>query len=155
MSIAVAIVFLNSRITQPSVKSSSDIYLLSGELRDYSFHDGFRGSKVYTFQLDNFRNNFQIPADFVNAFSRSKFQQLQGSEILTVGFAKQDTNLLNTSRTIRVFQIQGPEQTYLDSRDTIQTYNSKFILIASATFFLVGITSIYFGWKAKEKTPIW
>jgi hypothetical protein len=155
MSIVAAIVFLWTSITQPSVNSTSDIYLISGELGNYSFRDGFRGSKVYTFQLENFRNSFQISADFVNDFYRSKFQQLQGNEILIVGIAKQDSHLLNTSGTIRVFHINSPDKTYLELKDTIQTHNSKFAWFASAAFFIVGVTSIYFAIKAKEKTPIW
>lgn len=135
VSIASAIFFYLTKVSQPDLKSSSDLYFISSEIKDYSLFDGTRGSIVYTFTLNDFNSRFQIIADFINDFKKSKFYEFQGNEVLTVGIAKNDADLLYTSKTINVFHIESPELVYLDPKDTLQTYNSNFMYIVATAFF--------------------
>ncbi|GHS94095.1 hypothetical protein FACS1894207_1680 [Bacteroidia bacterium] len=64
-------------IDKPKIKTVDDLLFLQGPLADYSFVyeiNGRRSSTLYYIWLDNLPCTFQIPADWVDSFYQTAFE---------------------------------------------------------------------------------
>ena len=73
IAVFVACLTLFTTLRKDSVKSSKDLMQIKGQLKDYSFRTGTRGSKIYYLWLDHYPCTFQIPADYLACFEKTLF----------------------------------------------------------------------------------
>ena len=138
------------RVIQPTIKSRNDLAFVSGQLNGYDFHDGTRGTHIYTFRIVGYKSHFHIAADFLGFFDKAGFESIDPKEDLTVGIFKQDTcNLSIPGKTVFVYAIADKDFNYLDVDQAIKAHNSLFAYYASAVFIVLGVIMVYFNLPSK------
>jgi hypothetical protein len=143
------------RVTQPTIKSRNDLAFVSGQLNGYNFHDGTRGTHIYTFKIVGYESHFKIGADFLGFFDKAGFESIDPKEDLTVGIFKKDLRKLSIpGKTVFVYAIADKDVNYLDVDQAIKAHNSLFAYYASAVFIVMGIITIYFNLPSKVKARL-
>jgi hypothetical protein len=138
-------VFVIHFFTKQKVKDASALSTISGQLNSYSFRDGFRGRHHYIIRLSGHPAAFQIPADFLEAFAKDRFQSdVKRNDSVSVSISRESEKNLASDRSLFVFSVRSRSATYLDEQDSIRIYNSAFPILASILFLLAGVAMIYF-----------
>ena len=151
---AVAMLFLH--FDKEKIKSKKDITFIAGAFEEYNWVDlGGRNGSSLTFKLQNYRNRFKIKADFFPILQKDKFKTIPYGDTLTIGIPNGFTKYLNTPKQpFFVYSIVSNNFAYLDLNAAIAKHNSLLFLLAAGLFAIGGYTFIYFGRRAKVKTPI-
>jgi hypothetical protein len=152
---AVAMLFLY--FDKEKIKSKKDITFISGPFEKYNWVDlGGRNGSSLTFKLQNYSNRFKIKAEFFSILQTDKFKTIPNGDTLTIGIPNGFAKYLNTPKQpFFVYSIASNDLTYLDLKDAIAKHNSPLFLLATGLFVTGGCTFIYYGRRAKVKTPIW
>jgi hypothetical protein len=157
LSLAAAIIMLFFYFGKEKIKGKEDITFIRGPFEQYSWINlgGGNGSSL-TFTLQNYSNRFKIKADFFPILQIDKFKAIPYGNTLTIGIPKGFAKRLNTAKEpFFIYSIASSNFTYLDLNRTIAKHNSPVLLFATGLFAICGYTFIYFGRRAKVKTPIW
>ena len=157
LSLVTAFVLLFIHFYKENINSKDDITLISGQFNEYSWVDlGKRNGSSLTFTLKNYSNRFKIQADFLSILKKDKFKSISYGETLIIGIPNSYVKFLNTEKKpLLVYSIASNNLTYLDLKNTIEKHNSPLILLFSGLIGVGGLIFIYFGKRAKVKTPIW
>ncbi len=157
LSLASALAMLFLYFDKVRMKSNDDITLISGTFNEYNWVDlGGRSGSSLTFTLQNYSNRFKVKADFFPILQKEKFTAIPYGDTLTVGIPNSYVKFLNTPKEpFFVYSIASKNLTYLDLKNAITKYNSPLFLFAAGLFGIGGYFFIYFGRRAKVKTPIW
>ena len=75
-------------LTKPVINSKNDLLFISGPITDFYFFDGSRGIHNYTLRLKNFKNTFQIEADFLRLFKSDEFRTIRAGQEVTIAIPK-------------------------------------------------------------------
>lgn len=154
-SFFLALFLLYLDFTKPVINSKNDLIFISGPITDFTFFDGSRGTHIYTLRLKNFKNTFKIKADFLSFFKKDEFRIIPAEQEVTVAIPKIFENILNTNyESVFIYSLTSNTETYLDYAQAIEKHNSNLLKYFSGAAILIGFVSIYFGNKAKIKTPI-
>ena len=139
------------------IKTKKDITFISGPFEEYHWVDlGGRNGSSLTFTLGNYSNRFKIKADFFPLLQTDKFEAIPYGDTLTIGIPNGFAKYLNTPKQpFFVYSIASNNFTYLDLNAAIAKHNSLLLMFAAGLFAIGGYTFIYFGQRAKVKTPIW
>lgn len=153
ISATVVLYFYFSKV---NITSKNDIQLISGSFQSYDWVDkGGRNGSSLTFHLTNYNARFKIKADFFSLFKKDSFKRITKGNSLTIGILHNKTKLLNSpQQTLFVYSISSDDFTYLALDDTIKKHNTNLFLFATVFFAVLGALLIYFGHRAKVKTPI-
>jgi hypothetical protein len=154
-SVAIGMLFLY--FDKPNIKTQEDIAFIRGPFEEYKWTDlGGRGGSSLTFKLQNYNNWFKIKADFFPILETSKFKTISNGDTLTIGIPNDFVKYLNKPKhPFFVYSIASNSTSYLDLKDAIEKHNSPLFLFCSGLFAVGGYIFIYFGRRAKKKTPIW
>ncbi|RYZ25251.1 MAG: hypothetical protein EOO10_18775 [Chitinophagaceae bacterium] len=155
LAVSVGMVFLY--FDKEKIKSKEDITFIRGPFREYSWVDlGGRNGSSLTFTLQNHHNRFKIKADFFSVLQKDQFKTIPYGDTLTIGIPNGYAKFLNTQKQpFFVYSVASKDFTYLDLKDAIAKHNSPLLLFAAGLFAIGGYAFIYFGKRAKVKTPIW
>ena len=153
--VAVAMLFLY--LNKEKIKSKEDITFISGPFDEYNWVNlGGRNGSSLTFRLQNYRNRFKIKADFFSILEKDQFKKIFHGDTLTIGIPNDFGKYLNTSKDLFfIYSIASRNFIYLSLDAAIAKHNSPLFLFAALVFALCGCIFIYFGRRAKIKTPIW
>jgi hypothetical protein len=139
------------------IESKSDIAFINGPFHEYSWVDhGGRSGSSLTFKLQNYSNRFKIKADFFSILQKDNFKSIPYGDTLTIGIPNGFGKYLNRPKDpFFVYSIASNNFTYLDLNKAIDKHKSPLFLFMAGLFAIGGCAFIYFGRKAKVKTPIW
>ena len=139
------------------IKNKEDITFITGPFEEYIWVNlGGRNGSSLTFKLQNYRNRFKIKADFFSILEKEQFKKISNGDTLTIGIPNAFAKYLNTSKDpFFVYSIASGNCIYLSLNEAIAKHNSPLFLFAALVFALCGCIFIYFGRRAKVKTPIW
>ena len=157
LSLASAFAMLFLYFDKEKINSNGDITFISGPFKEYSWVDlGGRNGSSLTLTLQNYSNRFKIKADFFSILQKERFKAISYGDTLTVGIPNSYVKFLNTAKEpFFIYSISSNDLTYLDLKNAITKHNSPLFLFAAGLFGIGGYVFIYFGRKAKVKTPIW
>lgn len=143
LMLATAVFMGVHEFTKPKIKTFSDLSTTHGQLASYSFQDGVRGRHFYQIQLTNYPSHFQIPADFIDSFSKDRFQaDIKTGDSLWLSLSKEEIGKLTADEQIFVFSVRSTTTAYLDEQNTIRIYNGRFVLVMTAVFSLGGVACL-------------
>lgn len=150
--------FLNFFI-EDKVRSENDLQYIEGSVVEYSFKQGFRGSKIYYIWLENYGCTFQIPADYLHLFDEFNFRRIVnvGSKVVLF-IRKSELKYLKRNKDIFVFHVNDPIYTYLSQKDTIEIEMKPMGLYGGFGFLIGGIMYLLirkFLWKPKKVKGIY
>ena len=118
---------------------------MTGKIEGYSFVDGspslhHSATHHYLIHLDNYAATFQIPADFVDAFSKEQFESdLKKGDTVSLAIPRQSLpQAAASAATVWVFGVHAHFGTFLDEQDALPLYNSPFPLIVCGILLLTG-----------------
>ena len=157
LSVAISAIILFLYFDRVKVKGEDDITFISGPFDGYSWVDlGGRSGSALTFKLGNYSNRFKIKADFFGILQLNKFKAIPYGDTLIIGIPNAFAKYLNTGKEpFFVYSIASGSTTCLDLSKTIAKHNSPLFLFAAGLFAIGGCAYIFFGRRAKVKTPIW
>ena len=136
--------------TKPSIKTAADLSVINGHLKSYSFKDQARGHHDYVIQLWEYPTVFQIPANFLDSFAKAKFEtDVKEGATIWLSIPKSSEKNLTLDKRIFIFSAHAETEKYLDEENSLQKYNSKFTLLMSAIFFLIG-SGLIINWRFKS-----
>jgi hypothetical protein len=117
---------------RPPVKTSEDLSAVAGKIEEFSFVDGAMQSHNYVVRLQNYPAQFVIPADFIGAFSKNRFESdLKRGDSITISFAQKDKDkLISKGARILIFAVRSSNSAYLEEHDTLPLYNSSLGIVA-------------------------
>ena len=143
------------RFTQPAIKSRNDLAFISGQLNGYDFHDGTRGTHIYTFKIAGYESSFKIKADFLGSFDKTGFESIDPKEDLTVGIFKQDSGILAMpDKSVLVYSVADKYVNYLDADKVIKEQNSLFPYFLGIVFIVVGLIVVYYNLSSRAKARL-
>jgi len=152
VSICVAIAIPCIKLSWPIVREKSHLFFIEDTFKDYKWTRAGRGS-LLTFRLQNYRDNFQIAADFYSILKRKEFKNISYGDTIIISIPKAHKEYLNTGkRRLRVFSVEGRHDVYLSYNRSIKRYNSPLLIIGAAFFLLLGIGLLYY--RSKMRSPL-
>jgi hypothetical protein len=138
---------LFQEFTKQKVKDANDLIAINGQITSYSFVDRSR-HRYFVIRLLEYPAIFQIPADFIESFLKTRFQSdLKKGDSLWVSIPKKNENKLSSNEHLFIFSARAKTTTYLNEQDTLRIYNGYFKIFMSLLFFLIGSALII--WKPK------
>jgi hypothetical protein len=146
------IYFLLYETVRDKIRTEEDLVYQEARVIDYEFKDqtGYRrnGHQYYLY-MDNFPNKFQIPANFLQYFDKSRFIELfEPNEIVEFSIPKYQEKLLGTTDAVFLYSLKVGSLRYYYEKDTLsmEPDNSNYYL--AVLFFIGGIaTLIYYRHK--------
>ncbi|WP_164721411.1 hypothetical protein [Maribacter sp. MJ134] len=128
---------------KPKLNSKTDLINVTGIVQNYSFIDnsGWRSDgKRYIFKFMDYENDFQISANHINLFDKSRFEQIVNSgHKLSIEILKEQRELLNEqNERILAISISDSKNDYLKSRDVILREQGPSSMIAGFGFIVAG-----------------
>lgn len=128
---------------KPKLNSKTDLTNVNGIVENYSFIDdlGWRSDgKRYIFKFRDYENDFQISANHINLFNKSRFEEIVNSgHKLSIEILKEQRELLNEpNERILAISIFDSKNEYLNSRDVILREQGPSSLIAGFGFIAAG-----------------
>lgn len=146
--IIAGLIFVVFYISKDKVNSLTDLIDVQGVVNNYSFEE-YHGSRSHTYSyyiyLNEYQNNFQICAEFVDRFSRSSFEgNVKIGDTLKIKIAKTDSKELGHQSKIIIFGIENANGVYMNADQTIKDYNSITLLIFGLGFMITGLALLRF-----------
>ena len=128
-------------VFKDNVKTKSDLIEVTVKLSHYDFHTyGTRNdSYSYNIYFEEYKNRFQIVADFIDYFKQELFENtLKKGDTLKIFISRNDYNNLKNRNKAELFGIYGKEKTYLECSDSIERYNNETNLYIGIILIIVG-----------------
>ena len=141
--IAFSIYFTYEFFTKDKIESDDDLIEIQGQFLDYSFKDGTGRKRMgheYYIHLDNYINQFQIKADYLNDFKSIDFVtkvRMGDKVIFTIPVSEKSK--LNSADNVFVTSIKVKGKTYLDKNKVIETERSYELLYGAFGFLILGL----------------
>jgi hypothetical protein len=138
-------------LTREKIESKDDLTEVQGKFLNYSFKDdvGYkRQGHQYYIWIDNYRNPFQVKADYLGIFKGAEFlKTVKQGDNIKFTIPKFQINKLNTNKSVFVTSVTVKRSTYLSKEETFEiekgvaTLYGDFLLAFG--FLLVGLV-VYF-----------
>ena len=153
LGIGAFIYFIHDGIAKETTISKAELTTISGCLKDYKFinNSGSKGQgRDYSIWLDNYKNPFQISADFLKVFQRENFllNTNMGDSVI-VTFPKKQIDRLNSAECVTLMSIQSKGKVYLSENDTleIEKHNgdSKGEFLLAFTILIAGLAKYWYN----------
>ena len=154
----VGLFFIGHDLYKDKVNSTSDLKEINGTIQNYSFVEN-RGLKNHTYNyyiyLNEYLNGFQISADFVDWFDRTKFEQsLKQGDSLKVFISKYDYAKIGSIEKAVAFGIYSPTNEFMNTENVIREYNSETVFVFGLVFIATGMILLYFDIKRRKKAKL-
>ncbi len=156
--ILIGFFFIGHNLYKDKISSTSDLKEINGTIQNYSFVEN-RGLRNHTYSyyiyLNEFVNGFQITADFVDWFDKSKFEQSvkQGDSVKII-VSKYDYAKIGSIEKAIAFGIDSKTKEFLSPENVIREYNSKTTFYFGFVFVTAGMILLYFDIKRRKKRKI-
>jgi len=136
-------IYLNYKFfTKEKIESDKDLVEIQGRLSDYSFKDGTGRKRMgheYYILLDNYSNQFQIKADYLNDFKGVDFiTTVNRGDKVVFTIPKSEQEKLNSTDNVFVTSIKVKRKSYLDKNKVIETEKSYTVLYGALGFLVLG-----------------
>ncbi|KQB41335.1 hypothetical protein [Flavobacterium aquidurense] len=139
---AVGIFFLFHQTQRPKIKSKNDLEVVEGKIEDYSFKyvsGGKAISRQFYIWVKGYNCKFQIIADYLNYFEKSKFEKSKkNGDSIKIVIPSEDKDKLYKNEQIIVMSLSDNKNTYLSLKDTIAEEKKYFDIYAGILFLLIG-----------------
>jgi hypothetical protein len=134
------------------VKGVEDLSTITGRITRYSFVDSYglrHSNHDYRIYLDSYASTFRIPADFLDVFSKDRFQSdIKEGDLISIAVPKLCLPKVGSNTdTVLIFGIHSYIGTYMDEKTALPIYNSPLGFVYPGLFLLVGISIIMLGKK--------
>jgi len=140
--VAFSIYFTYEFFTKDKIESDEDLIEIQGQFSDYSFKDGTGRKRMghqYYIHLDNYINQFQIKADYLNDFKSIDFAtKVRKGDKVVFTIPKGEKGKLNSTDNVFVTSIKVKGKTYLDKNKVIETEKSYTLLYGALGFLVLG-----------------
>jgi hypothetical protein len=153
------LVFLGHYILKDKINSKSELIEINAKLNNFSFIEKRHlNHHIYTYYLylDNYKNKFQIIADFADYFKKDYFERsIKIGDSIRIYVSRKDFSKINSQQKIKLFGIYKQNETYLDCDSTIYQYNGKLALYGGLIFLIASMIIIYYNrnnWKINAQT---
>jgi len=137
----IGIFFLYHQTQRPKVKSENDLIYIDGKIKDYSFayQSGRSTSKIFYIWIEGYKCKFQIIADYISYFEKSKFEENKKlGDSLSISIPKENETELYKNEKIIAMSINDNKNIYLSEKDTIAEENKHFDIYAGIGFLILG-----------------
>jgi len=128
-------------IFKDKVKTKSDLVEIDVKLKHYDFHTyGIKNDSYrYNLYFDEYKNRFQIVADFIDYFRQELFERtVNNGDTLRIFISRNDyENIMNQDK-VELFGIYGKKKTYLEFENSIERHNNETPLYIGLIFIVVG-----------------
>jgi hypothetical protein len=118
----------------PTVENQDDLINIEGRIQNYTFQDkqGARGMKYeYYIFLKDFPCRFQIKADYLQLFNKTKFvENVKIGDSLKVSIPKEIENQIWRNQDVFVLSVSSEDQKFLEEKGTIKKENKNFNVLA-------------------------
>ena len=146
MGVAISLFFLYDGLTKEKITSSKDLFEIEGNYSKHSFKDnkGFRNfTHQYYIWTDNYKNAFQIPADYLRLFNKKEFASKvkQGAK-LKLTIPTRLVKSLNSEKNIIITSLVIEGSTYLNVNEILKIEKKS---ATSNTEYYFGIASMIAG----------
>ena len=146
------LILIGFRLNQPKPKSENDLKFITGQINYINLVRKSRGYRNFKFGIVGYPNAFKIKADFVKYFEETAFESLSKNDSITVAISNEDSSkLISGTDYLFVYSIKNKTTTFLSSTDTIAFQNSNKKYYYFSGLILLGIISIFQGYKLKKK----
>jgi hypothetical protein len=145
--------FINDGIKKETNASETELKTINGCLKDYKFinNSGSRGQgNDYSIWLDNYKNPFQISADFLKVFQRRNFllnTSIGDSVILTI--PNKQIDRLNSAESVTLMSIKSKGKVYLNEFNTLEiekhNADSKGEFLLAFIFLIGGLAKYWYN----------
>ena len=143
MSVLVGLFLFYHYFTKDKISSNDELLKIDGNISEYSFTHGSRGTREYYIWLDKYNCTFQIPADYLGLFNEARFKRnVMRNDKLDLYISKSRIIELTKDQKVIVYQINDDNYTYLSKIDTVYKEKKPIDIYAGIGFLLAGI--IYF-----------
>jgi hypothetical protein len=152
-AIGIGLFFFFHHVARPHLKTPNDVVYVEGKVTNYSFQPkpGQRAAlEQYYIWLDNYACTFQIKADYLSYFYRSRFERdIKKGDTIRISIPKVYVNhLQDRKRKIFILSVNKDSAQYLRLTETIPKPNDYFDIYAGLFFLIAG--GIYYFAKKKS-----
>ena len=156
--ILVGLFFIGHDMYKDKVSSTSDVKEINGTVRNYSFVEN-RGLKNHTYSyyiyLNEYVNSFQVTADFVDWFDKTKFEQsVKQGDSLKIFISRYDYTKIGSIDKAVAFGIYSQTKEFMNTKNVIREYNSETVFVFGLVFIFAGMTLLYFDIKRRKKRKL-
>jgi hypothetical protein len=153
MAIFIGCLTLFAILRKDSVKSTKDLMQIEGQLTDYSFRTGTRGSKMYYLWLDRYPCTFQIPADYLPCFEKTLFinSSLRNEAIQLKLSKKQGEKLYKQGEYVFINEINANGKLLLMEACTISIEKRNYPYAIAFSFLSLFAGGAFYIYKRRKQ----
>ena len=146
--VLIGLFFCGFYLFKDKVNAKSDLIEVNAKLNNFYFHRyGIRNDHYrYYLYFDDYKNKFQIIADFRDFFDKDSFERIvQIGDTLRIFIPRNDFKNLKNQEKVKLFGVYGKGKTFLDWNESIDKYNSGWTLVYGLIFIIVSGLIFYYN----------
>jgi hypothetical protein len=153
--ILVGLFFIGYDFYKDKVRSTSDLIEINGTVQNYSFDKNISiRSTTYSYfiYLKEYSCGFQISADFVDLFDKTKFKlSVKQGDSLKILISKYDFAEIASIEKAPAFGIDSKTNEFLNPENVITEYNRKTVIVFGFVFIAAGMIFLYLDLKRRKR----